>query len=53
MPIANLTIYCNSELIVKQLHGEYTVKKVELVPYHKWAEELFAQFNEAKVLYFR
>lgn len=35
IPIEELTIYGDSELIVKQLRGEYVVRKVSLVPYHK------------------
>lgn len=31
--ITNLTIYGDSELIVKQLHGEYSAKKMELITY--------------------
>lgn len=38
--ITSLTIYGDSELIVKQLCGDYDMKKTELIPYHKKAEQL-------------
>lgn len=41
IPIANLAIYSASELIVKQLHGEYSVKKAELIPYHNTCRIFF------------
>lgn len=42
IPIEELTIYGDSELIVKQLRGEYVVRKVSLVPYHKRADYLMS-----------
>lgn len=41
--IANLTIYGGSELIVKQLCGEYTVRKVKLT---QPITKLFVQFEK-------
>lgn len=48
IPITGLTTYNDSELIVKQLRGEYSLKKMELIPYHKRVEHLLAQFEEVK-----
>lgn len=38
-PVTSLTIYGDWELVVKQLMGEYSMKKMELVPYHKKVEQ--------------
>lgn len=46
--IANLIIYSNSELIVKQLRWEYNIRKVVLIPYHSGVEKLLTQFEEVK-----
>lgn len=43
IPNANLTIYNDSELIVKQLCINYIGKKAELIPYHNQAENLFRE----------
>lgn len=48
MPIANLIIYGDSQLIVKQLL--YNVKKAELTRYHKRAKNFLPQFREVKIL---
>lgn len=40
VPMANLSIYGYSELIAKQLNGEYNVKKAGLIPYHNRVERL-------------
>lgn len=45
--IPKSTIYDNSELIVKQLRVEYSVKKAKLIPYCKRAEEVLKQFEES------
>lgn len=42
IPIVNLTIYGDPELIAKQLLEEYNVKKAKLIPYHKQAKNLLA-----------
>lgn len=52
IPVTNLTIYDDFELIVKQLRKEYSVKKVEPIPYHK-REQLLKQFEEVKILHVR
>lgn len=39
--------------MLRQLRGEYSVKKTELIPYHKKASQLLAQFQEVKILYIR
>jgi len=36
------TLYCDSELVVKQLSGKYRVKEPTLVPLHREAKELLA-----------
>lgn len=35
IPVTSLTIYVDSELVVKQLCRKYNVKKTELIPYHE------------------
>lgn len=44
IPDTNLTIYSDSHLIVRQLLQEYRMKKMELIPDHKRAEQLLIQF---------
>lgn len=46
--IANLTIFEDSNLILKQLRGEYNVRKMEPIPYHSRVEKLLTQFVEVK-----
>lgn len=50
IPVANLTIYGDSELIVKQLCMDYSVKKTKLISYHKRVENLTV-LEEVKILH--
>ena len=40
--IKELTIYRDSELVIKQLYGEYVVKKMSLTSYHERADQLLS-----------
>lgn len=58
IPIANLTIYGDSELIVKQLQREYTVSYTESILSKKRVKslpqidkKLLIQFEKAKILH--
>ena len=44
-----LEVYLDSKLVVEQMNGGYKVKAPELLPLHKRAKELIAQFPEVKV----
>lgn len=43
----------DSELLVKQLKGEYKVRQAHLVPLHRRCRELLGGFGEAKVRHVR
>ena len=45
MEIPNLRIFGDSKLIINQVLMLYEVKKVELLPYCKYALKLLTQFN--------
>jgi len=49
MGLNTLSIYGDSQLIVNQLLGTYTVKKEGLVPYFKKAKELMTRFADLKI----
>ncbi|XP_028064066.1 uncharacterized protein LOC114267239 [Camellia sinensis] len=51
IPIEELSIYGDSELVVKQLHGEYIVKKTSLIPYHERADQLLSQFRKTHIFH--
>ncbi|KAG9444947.1 hypothetical protein H6P81_016287 [Aristolochia fimbriata] len=51
MKLPQLNIYCDSALVIKQLTGEFEVKKVELEPFWRHAGELLAQIPEASLHY--
>ncbi|KAG9453149.1 hypothetical protein H6P81_006053 [Aristolochia fimbriata] len=51
MKLPQLNIYDNSALVIKQLRGEFEVKKLELVPFWRHAGELLAQIPEASLHY--
>lgn len=51
--VTSLTICGGSELIVKQPHGEYSVRKTEQVPIIKRPEQLLRQFEEVKIFHVR
>ncbi|KAG5562842.1 hypothetical protein RHGRI_005537 [Rhododendron griersonianum] len=46
IPIEELLVYGDSELVIKQLRGEYIVKKASLAPYHEKASQLLSQFRK-------
>ncbi|KAG9458336.1 hypothetical protein H6P81_002844 [Aristolochia fimbriata] len=49
MQIPQLHIYGDSALVIKQLTGEFEVKKPELEPFWRQARELLAQIPEASL----
>ena len=53
IPIKELTIYGDSELVVKQLRGEYMVKKTSLMPYREKADQLLSQFDKVHIFHIR
>jgi ribonuclease HI len=48
---ARLTVRMDSELIVKQLNGEYRVRNRDLQPLHDRARELMEQLTDVKVVH--
>lgn len=44
-----LQVYSDSELMVRQLNGEYRVKQPHLVPLHEEARKLLARFTLVRV----
>ncbi|KAK3007578.1 hypothetical protein RJ639_013432 [Escallonia herrerae] len=53
IPIIELTIYGDSQLVVKQLRGEYIVRRTNLVPYHERANQLLSQFEKVQNFHIR
>ncbi|KAK2966064.1 hypothetical protein RJ640_010091 [Escallonia rubra] len=53
IPIVELTIYGDSQLVVKQLRGEYMVRRTNLVPYHERANQLLSQFGKVQIFHVR
>ncbi|XP_028062797.1 uncharacterized protein LOC114266101 [Camellia sinensis] len=51
IPIDELSMYGDSELVVKQLRGEYIVKKTSLIPYHERADQLLSQFRKTHIFH--
>ena len=49
--VRNLKIYADSELMVKQINGEYKVKNAHLKELHTQAKELFQSFESIKILH--
>ncbi|HTX70010.1 MAG TPA: Nif3-like dinuclear metal center hexameric protein, partial [Thermoleophilia bacterium] len=47
--VRKVTVHSDSELVCKQLRGEYRVKDANLAGYHEQATRLLAQFQEATV----
>jgi ribonuclease HI len=50
---AGLTVYADSELLVKQMRGEYRVKHPNLKPLHERASRLAARFASVRYLHVR
>jgi ribonuclease HI len=44
-----IAIHGDSELIIKQMRGEYRVKHPDLKPLYETAQHLYHQFNEASI----
>ena len=51
MGIKELDVFSDSELVVKQLSGEYAVRAENLRPLHEEARSLLQGFGEVKVRY--
>ncbi|XP_058216876.1 uncharacterized protein LOC131327758 [Rhododendron vialii] len=51
IPIEELLVYGDSELVIKQLRGEYIVKKASLAPYHERASQLLSQFKKVNIFH--
>ncbi|XP_028091577.1 uncharacterized protein LOC114291891 [Camellia sinensis] len=51
IPIEKLSIYGDSELVVKQLRGEYIAKKTSLIPYREKADQLISQFRKTHIFH--
>ncbi|KAG5528415.1 hypothetical protein RHGRI_029180 [Rhododendron griersonianum] len=51
IPIEELLVYGDSELVIKQLRGEYIVKKASLTPYHERASQLLSQFRKVNIFH--
>ncbi len=46
-----VTVYADSELVVKQVRGEYKVKSPHLKPLHQEAVNLLKMFDKASILH--
>jgi ribonuclease HI len=42
-------VFSDSELVVRQVNGQYRVKHPDMVPLHRKARNLLARFDEARV----
>ncbi|KAF7154329.1 hypothetical protein RHSIM_Rhsim01G0139100 [Rhododendron simsii] len=51
IPIEELLVYGDSEFVIKQLRGEYIVKKASLAPYHERASQLLSQFRKINIFH--
>jgi ribonuclease HI len=49
MDIHTLHVYCDSQLIVRQVNGIYEMRKPELVPYFQAAKRLMENFEIIQV----
>lgn len=49
--IDKLQVYLDSELVVKQLNGQYKIKNNELVPLHKMVKDKSAKFGSVSFSY--
>ncbi|XP_024190490.1 uncharacterized protein LOC112194490 [Rosa chinensis] len=49
MKIGSVQVYGDSQLLVKQVNDQYTVKNENLIPYHGRVKYLMAQFHEVYV----
>ena len=51
MQIEDLLVYGDSELVIKQLRGEYIVKKASLAPHYERASQLLSQFKKVNIFH--
>ncbi|MFA4966562.1 MAG: ribonuclease HI family protein, partial [Thermoleophilia bacterium] len=51
--VRNLTVFLDSELVVRQVNGEYRVKEPGLKPFHAQALRLLHQVHEVEVRHVR
>ena len=49
--VKEVTIYADSELVVKQIKGEYKVKSPHLKPLHSYAQKLLKNFEKVSILH--
>ena len=50
-PSCRLTVYSDSELLVRQLNGQYKVKAAHLLPLHLEARRLLGGFPSVRVMH--
>lgn len=53
MGVTELTVKCDSELMVRQLNGQYKVKAAHLIPLFKEAREALGRFKKVVVQHVR
>ncbi|KAB3533231.1 ribonuclease HI family protein [Alkaliphilus serpentinus] len=53
MGITDITCYLDSELVVKQIKGEYKVKNEGLIPLYNMIKPLIKDFNSFKIEHIR
>ena len=51
--IKKLKVFLDSELIVKQMSGEYKVKNIKLIPLYNKAKDIYQFFNSCKITHVR
>lgn len=51
--VTHLDVFLDSELVVKQIHGEYRVKHPELIPIYEEVKSLLRKFPKIQVAHVR
>jgi ribonuclease HI len=51
MRIKRLTVYGDSELVIKQANGDYSIREYRLMPYHDHVRKLIQKFEEVTFLH--
>lgn len=51
--VKNLEVFLDSELVVKQIHGEYRVKHPELIPLYEEVKSVLRKFPKVQVAHVR
>jgi ribonuclease HI len=51
--VRRVRVFSDSELVVKQISGEYRVKHPDMIPLHREARGLLSRFEEAPVRHVR